>query len=73
MMYFIIYEHSKGINATLKGMVLKRDLQLSLINVYQLFKLPTEDNFTPHRQDELAILNLMKNPKKFYFLDVFTC
>ena len=61
---FILYEDSKVIEMTLTDMMCKRALQLGGIHIHQLFKLPTEDNLTPHRRAELEILNLMNNLKK---------
>ena len=49
-------------------MMCKRALQLGGIHIHQYFKLPNEDNLTPHRRAELEILNLTKNPNKIVFL-----
>ena len=73
MMYCIHYENSKQLKVTTTAMMCKRDIQLGVIHVHKLFKLPTEENLTPHRQAELSILNLMKNPKEINSQDLFTC
>ena len=69
----IIYANSKRIKLTTTDMVCIHALQLGRIHVHQLFKLPTEDNLTPHRQAELSVLKLMKNLKKIIFKGLLMC
>ena len=49
-------------------MVCKRALQLGGIHAHKIWSLPTDDNMTPHRRAELAILKLLRDPKKIDFL-----
>ena len=55
MMYFIVHENSKGLNATMTDMMRKHSLQLGGIHVHQLIKLPTKDILNLYRRSELAI------------------
>ena len=64
MMYCMLYAISKGLNVVSTAMMCKRALQLGGIHIHQLFMLPVEDALTPHRKAELAILKLLRNPKK---------
>ena len=52
---------------TTTAMMHKSALQLGVIHVHQLFKIPTKYNMTPHRRAELSVLKLMKNSKKIGF------
>ena len=68
MMYCMLYAISKGLNVVSTAMMCKRALQLGGIHVHQLFMLPVEEALTPHRKAELAILKLLRNPKKIDFV-----
>ena len=50
------------------AMMCKRALHLSRIQTHQFFKIPTKYNLNPHERAEIAILNLIKKPKKQDFL-----
>lgn len=67
MMYCLIYSISCGLKVTTAAMMCNRALQLGGIHVHKLFNLPTE-RLTPHRRAELAIIKLMKCPKRIEFL-----
>ena len=68
MQYCQLYAISKGLKVITTAMMCKRALHLGGIHAHHLFKLPPEDNLTPHRRAELAILDLMKIPKLMDFL-----
>ena len=67
MVYAVLYTiyYFKRTQGYSNGYLRKRSLQLGGIHVNQLFDMPTKYNLTPHRQEELEILNLMKKPKKW--------
>ena len=53
--------------------ICKSALQLGLIYAHKPFKIPTEDNFTPHRRSELEKFYLMKkSPKRISYNDMLT-
>ena len=64
MMYLVVYAISKGLTVITTAIMSKRSIELGGIHIHQLFLLPTETNLTAHRRSELAILKLLKNPKK---------
>ena len=49
-------------------MMFKRALQLGGIHTYQTWPIPIDENLTPHRQAELTLIKLLKDPKKMDFL-----
>ena len=68
LVYCTLYAISKGLNVMTTAMMAKRALQLGGIHWHVILCLPTERNLTPHRRAELAILKLMRDPKKIDFL-----
>ena len=68
MMYFILYDISKGLKATSTAMMHKRALQLGGIRVHQLFNIKTKEILNLHRRVELSILNPIQKPQKTIFL-----
>ena len=67
MMYCLIYSISRGLKVTTAAMMCNCALQLGGIHIHKLFNLPIE-RLTPHRREELAIIKLMKYPKRIEFL-----
>ena len=67
MMYCLLYSISRGLKVTTTAMMCNRALQLGGVHVHKLFLLPTE-RLTPHRRSELAIIKLMKSPKRIEFI-----
>ena len=68
MMYILLYALSKGNTVITTAMMCKRAIQLGGIHIHQLFQIPVEHTSSAHRQAELAILALMRKPKKLDFL-----
>ena len=68
MQYCQLYAISKGLKVITTAMMCKRALHLGGKHVHHLFLLPPDDNLTPHRRAELAILDLLKIPKLMDFL-----
>ena len=67
MMYCLLYSISRGLKVTTTAMMCNRALQLGGVHAHKLFLLPTE-RLTPHRRSELAIIKLMKSPKRIEFI-----
>ena len=72
-MFCLIYTIAKGLKCTSTAMMCKRALQLGGTHAHKIWSLPTDDNMTPHRRAELAILKLLRDQKKidFYVLSMF--
>ena len=68
MMYTLVYAMSRGLNTVTTAIMCKRALQLGGVHLHQLFLLPTDEKITPQQRAELAIIKLMKNPKKLEFI-----
>ena len=49
-------------------MMYNQDMQLGGIHDHQTYMIHMNENIKPHRRSELWILNLLKKPKKMFFL-----
>ena len=68
MMYILLYAISQGNTVITTAMMCKRALQLGGIHIHQTFMIPIDNKTSAHRQAELAILVLLRKPKKMDFL-----
>ena len=71
-----MYTLSKGLFVLPTAVLAKRAIQLGGIHWHVLFCLNTDDSLTNHRKAELAIIQIMKDPKKMQLLltlDVLLC
>lgn len=68
MMYVALYALSRGLKCVTTAMMCNRALQLGGIHLHQLILLPPDENLSAHRKAELAIMKLLKTPKKLEFL-----
>ena len=75
MMYDVLYNicYFKRTQGYFNSYGVKKWSSIFSKRAHQLFKIPTEDNLTPHRRSELAILNFMKKPQKLIYYVMFIC
>ena len=57
------------IKLLIQVLICKRSIQLNIIHIARLYKNPTNNKASDHRQDELAILYIMCKPDKLEFLN----
>ena len=68
MMYVMLYAISKGLVCITTAFMCKRALYLGGTHLHKLILIDTEDNSSIYRRAELAIIALMKDPKRMDFL-----
>ena len=68
MMFIAIYAISKKLNVITTAMMAKRALQLGGRHWHKFLCIPTGQNLTPHRRAELAIIQLLRDPKRLDFV-----
>ena len=67
-LYTAIYAMSKGLFVLPTAMLAKRAIQLGGIHYHKLFCIPTEKNISLHRRAELALIQILKDPRKMHIL-----
>lgn len=68
MMYCVLYAISKGLRLTTTALMAKRSLQLGNSHFHKIFMLPTESKYSSSQQADIAILRILRDPKKLHFL-----
>jgi hypothetical protein len=63
-LYCAIYAISKGLNVTTTAVLAKRAIQIGGCHWHKLFCLPIDKNLSCHRRAELAIMKLLRDPKR---------
>ena len=75
-LYAALYAMSKGLFVLPTAVLAKRAIQLGGTHWHVMFSLMSDDTLTNHRKAELAIIQILKDPRKLHLLmtlDVLIC
>ena len=75
-LYIALYGLAQGLFVLPTALLAKRALQLGGTHWHKLFCIPTDKSLGVHRKAELALIQIIKNPKRYHLLltiDILIC